>query len=147
MRPRWFHLLTSSLILTGLSGSLLFEIMMSNIISAYCNLCGASDSALYLEKGGFQLLKCSTCSVVYLKLAPDISGLTDFYSANYCQSGADNRGYESYQDCEVHLTMSFKRRQIAAYWIVALSMICFSFVRRGFSCADSCNGSDIQIQM
>ena len=83
---------------------------MSNQLDGYCKLCEASDSTLYLEKDGFQVFKCSTCSVVYLNLASDISGLADFYSDNYFQSGVDNRGYESYQDCEVYLTQSFKRR-------------------------------------
>ena len=66
---------------------------MENKLHEYCKFCGASDSPLYFEKDGFQLLKCSACSLVYLPLAADVKGLMDLYSANYFQSGADNRVY------------------------------------------------------
>jgi 2-polyprenyl-3-methyl-5-hydroxy-6-metoxy-1,4-benzoquinol methylase len=47
---------------------------------------------------------------VYLDHDPDEGSLPRFYSQEYFESGADDRGYENYGGCERFLTMNFTRR-------------------------------------
>jgi len=73
-------------------------------------ICGGQSASPFVEKDGFRILKCDTCSVVFLDYDPDGDSLRHFYSREYFESGSDCRGYESYDECERFLTMNFERR-------------------------------------
>lgn len=75
-----------------------------------CKICGGQDASPFIEKDGFRILKCDSCSVVFLDYDPDDDSLSRFYSHEYFESGPDRRGYESYEECESFLTTNFRRR-------------------------------------
>lgn len=76
----------------------------------HCPSCGRNSSTLHLEKDNFQILRCNSCSLVYLNHEPNNEWLANFYSSEYFEADSDDHGYESYQDCEKFLTLNFKRR-------------------------------------
>lgn len=63
-----------------------------------------------LEMGEFRIRKCESCSIVFLDHHPDPDMLRAFYSEEYFRAGGDDRGYESYADCEPFLTKTFRNR-------------------------------------
>ena len=75
-----------------------------------CKICGAVSASPFVEKNGFRVVKCDSCSVAFLDYDPDDDRLRQFYSEGYFESGPDLRGYESYGACESFLTMNFERR-------------------------------------
>jgi SAM-dependent methyltransferase len=75
-----------------------------------CKICGGRSASPFNEKDGFRILKCDSCSVVFLDHDPHLDSLRRFYSEEYFESGTDCRGYESYEDCEKFLTTNFQHR-------------------------------------
>ena len=83
---------------------------MNNFHNIKCKICGGSNPNLHLEKDGYQIVKCTVCSTVFLNHNADEASLRSFYSAEYFQAGSDSRGYENYEACENFLTVNFQRR-------------------------------------
>ena len=75
-----------------------------------CDICGSEESTRALEKGGFEILRCNSCCMVYLNYEPGRHWAGRFYSAGYFQGSADGRGYTNYDGCEKFLTVNFNQR-------------------------------------
>lgn len=75
-----------------------------------CALCGSNNSRVYLNKDGYDILRCNDCSFTFLDYEPDIFKIQEFYSNEYFQGISDGRGYENYEFSEIFLKKNFKRR-------------------------------------
>jgi len=58
--------------------------MMSDLMEIVnCNICGSSDSRLYLNLDGYSYRKCRNCGLVYQNPRPDFTHLKNIYNEDY----------------------------------------------------------------
>jgi 2-polyprenyl-3-methyl-5-hydroxy-6-metoxy-1,4-benzoquinol methylase len=61
----------------------LYDIMSSeSSVYVKCDLCGQDEAELFLEKDGFNIVKCKNCSMVYVNPRLKSEKLSDLYNEN-----------------------------------------------------------------
>ncbi len=70
-----------------------------------CVICGPTLAQVFYATGGFDIVKCSRCHLVYVDNCTAIEGLDAFYTAPYFHAEGDlTRGYRDYMaDRDLHL--------------------------------------------
>ena len=79
-----------------------------------CNLCGANETSLFLRKGGYTIVSCKRCGLVYVNPRDSVEKMLMTYSRPYFElekfSDGARIGYRNYAvDRELHIAY-FKKK-------------------------------------
>lgn len=90
-----------------------------------CQLCGSRERTLKFTDGPFAVMRCSSCSLVYV--TPRLSGqaLVDVYDEGYWKSAdPKSRGYADYaREAALYLRTFEKRMALVAGWLRPASRV------------------------
>ena len=75
-----------------------------------CPICGGLHSTPFLDKDGYQLVRCAACATVYVCPIPSDDFLAAHYQAGEYFEGDAAQGYRSYADMRKALLPHFRRR-------------------------------------
>src|SRR5688572_14250898 len=69
-----------------------------------CNVCGAREHELFLERSGYRICQCSSCGLRFLSPQPTAKEVQDYYDAVYFgNKNSSTRGYDAYvADADLH---------------------------------------------
>ncbi|MCL4504764.1 MAG: class I SAM-dependent methyltransferase [Chloroflexi bacterium] len=75
-----------------------------------CPNCHGTESRLYWQKNGFDIVRCATCGLIFVSPMPSDEAIRAHYQDPAYFSGDDQQGYNDYASMEKALRPHFLRR-------------------------------------
>jgi SAM-dependent methyltransferase len=75
-----------------------------------CPICGGSASVPFFAKNGYAIVRCETCSILYVSPTPSDAELEAHYQNPAYYEGEEDQGYRSYADMKKALRPHFAHR-------------------------------------